>query len=288
MRWYPGENLPSTHAKPTLSESWFHHHYGFSFGKKYYSDPICRTEQDRQARRLLWDRFKGLGLGSPDPAQRPDLDVCGHRFMPALFGCEVVFQEAEAPAARGLHFGSPEALAALPKPTLESNSWAQEFKRQGKVLLDRYGFVDATINFGGPLNVASLVVGTEMFTYLADAEPAARRFLDMVADLCLECYDQLTLPFCSELGAGRVMSIGNCPVGMISPKMYEAQVLPSDMRLRNNVGSLVLHHCGVVDGYLKAYQALRPLGWIEVGWGSDVAAARAAFPATIFDLMINV
>jgi len=39
---------------------------------------------------------------------------------------------------------------------------------------------------------------------------------------------------------------------------------------------------------MSAYQCLNPLEYIEVGWGSNVAAVRGAFPNTILDLMINV
>ena len=288
MRWNLGENLPKTHAKPTFAENWFHHRYGFTYGEKYYSDPIFRTEQDRAGQRILAERFGSLGLGSEDPAPRPDLDVCGHRFAPALLGCEIVFQEGEAPAARGLHFDSPDDLAALPKPELETNRWAQEFKRQGKLLLDRYGRVDAAINFGGPLNVGSLVAGTELFLYLGDSALPAHRFLDMIADLWIESFDKLTLPFSPQLDRSRELCIGNCPVGMISPKTYTEQVLPSDLRLRRNVRKLALHHCGRMDGYLHGYQQLAPLEYLEVGWGTSVAAVRQAFPHTVLDLMINV
>ena len=288
MRWYSGENLPRTHAKPTFSESWLHRNCGFSFDEKYFSDPIFRTEQDRAARRVLHERFKGVGIGSENPEPQPHLDICGHRFTPALFGCEIMFQEGEAPAARGLSLDSPDDIATIPKPDLNSNHWAQEFSRQGGLLLERYGHVDATINFGGPLNAATTIVGTEFFSYLADSASGAERFLDTVADLCLECFDKLTLPLNPELGLEREMFIGNCPVAMVSPKMYLDQILPSDMRLRRKVRKLGLHHCGKMDGYLKAYTALLPLEFIEVGWGSTIAAVRQTFPTTILDLMIHV
>jgi hypothetical protein len=54
--------------------------------------------------------------------------------------------------------------------------------------------VDATINHGGPLNVAANALGTEAFLYLAESSPEFRAFLRMVAELCLETYDRLTLP----------------------------------------------------------------------------------------------
>ena len=288
MRWYAGEGLPRTHAKPTFSESWFNHYYGFTFGERYSSDPIFRTEQDREARRLLYERFGGVGLGSQDPQPCPHLDICGHRLASALLGCPIVYQEDQPPAVRRLRIDSPEELATIRKPDLNTHEWAREFLRQGRLLLDRYGRVDATINFGGPINVATSVVGTEFFTYLVDSPPLAQQFLNMVADLCLECFDKLTLPLNPQLDPGRELFIGDCPVSMLSPKMYHDQILPADLRLRRNTRKLGLHHCGKMDGYLSSYRTLLPLEYIEVGWGSTVAAVRQTFPTTIFDLMINI
>jgi hypothetical protein len=49
-----------------------------------------------------------------------------------------------------------------------------------------------------------------------------------------------------------------------------------------------LHHCGPMDLYLEAYQSLQPIDYIEVGWGSNIAAVRRVFPETKLDLMINI
>jgi hypothetical protein len=43
-----------------------------------------------------------------------------------------------------------------------------------------------------------------------------------------------------------------------------------------------------MDRYLQAYQSLEPIDYLEVGWGSNVAAVRRAFPETKLDLMINI
>ena len=43
-----------------------------------------------------------------------------------------------------------------------------------------------------------------------------------------------------------------------------------------------------MDKYLGAYQNLQPVEFIEVGWGSDVAAVHQAFPDAKLDLMINI
>ncbi len=288
MKWYAGENLPVTHARPTFSEAWFHSRYGLEFGQRYCLDPLFRTEQDRAARRVLFDRFGHLGIGERDPQPNPHLEICGHRFLPALLGCEIVYQDDQPPASRHLPIESAAETASIQTPDLETNRWAREFRRQAKVLIDHYGRVDATINHGGPINVASNALGMQAYLFLSDESPAYRQFLHRIAVLCLETYDHLTLPFSRGLDPRREMFLGNCPVAMMAPATYRREVLPHDLYLRANVRRFGLHHCGVMDAYLEDYKGLEPLEYVEVGWGSDLAAVRRVFPTTVLDLMINV
>lgn len=288
LKSYTGQNLPATHARPTFSEAWFHQNYGLTFGEKYYLDPVSRTEQDRESLRLLYDRFGQAGIGEKDPKPRPNLEICGHRLISALFGCEIAYQDDQAPSVRHRSVSSEGDIAAIPRPDLATNRWAQEFQRQGAILLDRYHTVDSSINHGGPINAASSILGSNALLYLSDAPAAMTEFLKLIADVCVESYDRLTVPFSPEMGAAREMFIGNCPVIMMSPQTYHQAVLPADQRLRSQVQRFGLHHCGVMDRYLEDYKCLEPIEYIEVGWGTDLAAARRAFPNATFDLMINI
>ena len=114
------------------------------------------------------------------------------------------------------------------------------------------------------------------------------QFMRMLADVCVESYDSLTLKYGPSADRGRQLFIGNCPVMMISPTTYKEVVAPADLYYRQQIGCFGLHHCGVMDKYLSAYQALEPVAFIEVGWGSSVEAVRRAFPNSKLDLMINV
>ena len=288
MKWYSGENLPKTHARPTFSEAWLHARYGMTFGKKYCSDPVFRTEQDREARRLLYERFGQAGVGEKDPQPRPHLEVCGHRFLPGLFSCEIVFQDDQAPTCHHLPVTSAAEIAAIPRPDLTTNRWALEFRRQGAVLLSRYGATDAAINFGGPLNGAVTILGNEGLLYLSESPEIMTKFLSLLADVCVEAYDNLTVAFDPQAAGGRQLFIGNCPVMMISPATYANVVLPADLHYRRQIKDFGLHHCGPMDRYLGAYQQLQPVEFIEVGWGSSVAAVHKAFPDSTLDLMINI
>jgi hypothetical protein len=288
MKWYAGQNLPRTHARPTFSEAWFYRCHGMTFGEKYHHDPVFRTCQDREAMKLLHERFGQAGIGEKDPKPRPHLEICGHRLIPALFGCEIFFQNDQAPSCRHLPVNSGPDIDAIPKPDLKANHWVEEFQKQGNLLVDRYGRVDATINYGGPLNAAVSVLGSEALAYLIEAPQIMGGFLQRIADLIVECYDKLMAPFNPEREGARNLFIGNCPVVMLSPRTYKETVLPADLYLRQQAGKFGLHHCGRMDLYVEDYRKLEPLEFIEVGWGSNLAAVRRAFPTAKLDLMINV
>ncbi|MFI5387767.1 MAG: uroporphyrinogen decarboxylase family protein [Fimbriimonadales bacterium] len=288
MKWPSGQNLPRTHAKPTFSEAWFNKRFGLEFGERYHRDPIHRTEQDRGAMRLVYERFGHLGIGEMDPAPKPHLEICGHRFLPAMLGCEILFQDDQAPASVHMSLDSPQDLSRFVMPDLCQNKWAVDFRRQARQLLERYGEVDATINHGGPINVASNVFGTEAFLLMVDEPVLFRKFLRLIADLCILTYDELTLPLNPRLGAGREMFIGNCPVMMLDPATYVEEILPADLSIRRRVERFGLHHCGSMDRYLAAYRRLEPLEFLEVGWGSTIALVREAFLDTLLDLMVSV
>jgi uroporphyrinogen-III decarboxylase len=249
---------------------------------------VFRTEQDRTALRLVYERFGHAGVGEKDPRPRPHLEICGHRMISALFGCEIFYQDDQAPACRHLPVGSPAEIAAIPKPDIETNRWAVEFRKQGAVLSQKYGTVDATINNGGPINAASTILGSEALLYLTEAPEVMTAFLKTVADVCVEAYDRLTAPLNPEIAGAREMFIGNCPVMMMSPSTYRKTVLPADLHFRARVPKFGLHHCGKMDRYLSDYKQLEPMEYIEVGWGSDIGLVRKAFPRTTLDLMINI
>ena len=96
--------MPTLNPFPVISISfapaWWYHYYGMSFGRDYWQDSIARTERDRDQRRLLDERFGSVGLGERDPQPRPVAgEAYGHRFMYALWGCDIEFIPTEYPAA---------------------------------------------------------------------------------------------------------------------------------------------------------------------------------------------
>ncbi len=275
----------------SFAPAWWYHHYGMSFGRDFWQDPIARTERERDQRRLLFERFGSFGLGERDPQPRPVAgEAYGHRFMSALWGCDIEFIPTEYPAAIIL----PDAFQRMPTlkmPDLTVSPVVQHLKDEVGLLRDRYGRCEVAINFGGPLNNAVSVLGEESLATCKSNPTLASQVLQKMGEAVLLVYDQLVCPLNGISPAAsreQAFGIGNCPVGMIAPATYRAVVLPADLWLRRQFrGAFDLHHCGIFDAYTEVYQDLYPTT-LDLGPGSKLSVARKAYPQTGIAAYIEV
>ena len=280
-------STPEKPAFPAINFSfapaWWYHHYGMEFSESYWQDPIARTERNCDQRRLLFERFGDIGLGEHDPKPQPVAgEAYGHRFMSAFWGCEVEYIVDQFPSAIVLPdaFQRMENLA-VPHPP--DSAAVRQLYSEARLLRERYGHCQATINFGGPLNNAVSVFGAEVLA-LCKAQPElAQQVLQKMGEAVLAVYDQVVCPLNSiptSKAYNEEFWIGNCPVFMVSPQTYREVVLPADLWLRGHFrGRFGLHHCGIFEPYAAVYRPLRP-GIIDVGPGTDLRLTRAAYPDT--------
>jgi hypothetical protein len=75
---------------------------------------------------------------------------------------------------------------------------------------------------------------------------------------------------------------------MISRATYEAFLLPYECWLAERLPPYGIHHCGDnLEHVVEAYARVPGLAYVDVGWGSDVAACRQALPDAYFSLRLN-
>ena len=83
-----------------FNPNWWYETAGISFDEAFYLDPATRIRDDVTMRRVLWERYRDLGLGEEDPQPRPvigSLHVAGGFVIPALLGAEIRFAPDAAP-----------------------------------------------------------------------------------------------------------------------------------------------------------------------------------------------
>jgi hypothetical protein len=262
-----------------FSEAWWY---------KYYGDDT--SGKDR--RRLLFERFGDVGLGEENPSQ-PQPYVGGEygdRFMSAFWGCEIVYLSGQAPAALIL----PDAwdrMENLEVPNVDTSPIVQKAFEKAHKLKEQYGYCTAGVNFGGPLNNAVSVFGSDILLACLAEPEMAKRVLQKMGEAVLAIHD---LVVCKINGVdpkttrANGWGIGNCPVCMVSPETYSDVVLPSDLWLHNQFhGEFNLHHCGVFDAYTEAYRPLNPSS-LDVGPGTDLRITRNAYPNAKISTYIEV
>jgi uroporphyrinogen-III decarboxylase len=259
---------------------WWHKQYGISFDRKYYFDPETRIEARMAMDKALYERFGEVGLGDPNPKPRPII-TAGMVTLPAIFGCEVIFEDEALPWAMPLNL-SEDKVMNLQIPDI-LNTWPMtEWIRQMDYLKNKYGKIIGDINTTGIQNLALKIRGDQLYIDYFENPDLCHHLLR----ICTECVRQLFEFNYKATGTGAVdvtpMSdpaiavIPNCTEEQISNNIYETFLLQYDNEVADGVQShgFGIHHCGSVDQVLEGYAKVRHLKFIEIGFGSDVKRCR--------------
>lgn len=260
--------------------SWWHRGYGVAFGERWLLDPDYRTETLRFMERTVSERFSGLGIGSPDPKPALTMPDFGNAVTPALAGCRVEYPVDNYPWS---HHLERDRVAGLRVPARLADAWPySEIVRQARYLSAKLGLATPPrFPPRGVQNDAVLIRGIEFFEDAMVDPPACRHLLAYSAGVLAAAIEE-------NAGFGSLddVVVANCTTPMAGPGFYERLVQPLELTLHDLARArgmrFGIHHCGVADPYLPLYRRFPRLDWLEIGWGSDPAAALASFPeATI-------
>jgi uroporphyrinogen-III decarboxylase len=281
-----------------FNPNWWHQTAGICFDRSFYLDPQVRIQNDVTMRRVLYERYGQLGLGESEPQPRPiigSLHIAGGFVIPALLGAEIWFTPDAAPQPRPLHL-SPEQIEGLQKPDFRQTWPLNELIAQMDALEAEWGYVIGDLNTDGLLNAAYHLYGPDLFVDFYQSPQRVLRLLELIADLIVDvaAYIRERTGTCSvsvnrmvERVAPDCFLHANCSVPMISPKSYRAMQLPIEKKMAARLRPFGIHHCGDnLQRYAEAYAEL-PLDFVDVGWGSDVAACRKLLPRTFFNLRLS-
>jgi len=281
-----------------FNPNWWHRTAGICFDRSFYLDPQARIANDVIMRRVLHQRYGELGLGEPNPQPRPmigSLHVAGGFVIPALLGAEIGFAPDAAPQPRPLHL-KPEQIEQLKKPDFRQTWPMTELIAQMDTLESEWGYVIGDLNTDGLLNAAYHLYGADLFADFHHAPQRVTHLLKLVAELIVDVatYIRERTGSCSISVNRMVEHIdpgfflhANCSVPMISPQSYRTMQLPIEKQMAAGLQPFGIHHCGDnLQRYASAYAELPP-GFVDVGWGSDVAACRKLLPEAFFNLRLS-
>ena len=281
-----------------FNPNWWYETAGISFDQAFYMDPATRIRDDVTMRRVLWQRYRDLGLGEEGPQPRPvigSLHVAGGFVIPALLGSQIRFAADAAPQPLP-HAISAAEIDAIRKPDWR-NLWPmRELLAQMDDLQAEYGYVLGDLNTDGVLNAAYHFYGQDLFADFYLAPERVRRFLDIIGELIVDvalavrawtgsC--SISVNRMVERVDPRMFYHANCSVQMISPTSYRQLHLPVEQAMARRIQPFGIHHCGAnLHKVADAYAELHPV-MVDVGWGSDVRAVAAALPETFLNLRLS-
>lgn len=271
---------------------WFWHHYGISFDRKYYFDPETRVEARMEIDKRLHERFGDVGLGDPNPKPKP-LITFGMVMLPAIFGCEVVFNDDALPWAMPLNLPEDEVMK-LQVPDIRSSWPMTEVFRQIDYFRAKYGRVVGDINTTGVQNLALKLRGDQLYIDYFENPRLCHHLLKVCTESIIRLFQEVykitgtgaidVTPMCDP----KLFVLPNCTVEQISRETYEQFVLPYDNQVAAACHPVGIHHCGSVNQVLEAYAKVQQLGFVEIGFGSDVKRARQVFgPKVAVNARIN-
>jgi methanogenic corrinoid protein MtbC1/uroporphyrinogen-III decarboxylase len=257
---------------------WWANHYGLSFDRSYYFDPETRIEARMEMDRRLYERFEEVGLGDPKPQPKP-LITFGMVMLPAVFGCEIVFEKEALPWAIPLNLPD-DRIMKLEVPDLVHSYPMTEMIKQIDYLKGKYGRVIGDINTTGVQNLALKIRGEQLYFDYFENPELCHHLLKICTASIIQLFQLIykitgtgamdVTPMCDP----RLFVLPNCTVEQVSLQTYETFNLPYDNQVAQACHPLGIHHCGSVDQALTGYAKVRHLEFLEIGFGSDVRRTR--------------
>jgi len=127
-----------------------------------------------------------------------------------------------------------------------------------------------------PYTTAHQLCGESLFLLMVDDPEAAQAIFAKIWDIYRAIFKRLG----RELGAPSPghLQLGDCSASLLSADLYRAVVLPVNQALAGGFPASGYHSCGASTHLLSAFAAIPRMTAIELGPGTDLAAAVRTLP----------
>jgi hypothetical protein len=292
---YPMQTFGRFRLGLALTYKLLHDRFGFDFGERYHRDLDQRIRTTMEIDRAVFETYGKIGLGFERPVPRASVEPFGHRFMPAMYGCQVEYAPDADP------WGLPRILREEELRSLEPWDVAR-FARseparivlsqieQLKQRYDRYRVAEREFNphyramsglqnLGSVINTAFSVQGEELFVHYVSEPGLVHNLFASITQLMLLCLD-----YFPRLDGWPLTDIfvGNCTVAMISPAQYATFNEPEDrclMEYARKIGArFMMHQDSNANAHLDNYARLEYLHALDLGQDTDFEKLARLLP----------
>jgi hypothetical protein len=283
---YPSQAFGRYRLGLGLTYKLIHDRFGFDLGERYHRDLDYRIKTTMEIDRAAFDAYGTIGLGYEEPFPRVSIEPFGHRFMPAMYGCECSYAADADPWSHPRPL-SREEIDALPPWTpqrFEQSEPVRIILSQTEQLKKSYGRhrvadkefnphcrgMSSLQNLGSVINTAFSLQGQQLFLdYAANPETVGRLYGN-ITRLMLLCLDRFP-----KVDGWPLTDIflGNCTVSMISPRQYAALNEAEDRRLMEYARSVgarfMIHQDSDVNPHLEDYARFEHASGFDFGQDTD-------------------
>jgi hypothetical protein len=274
--------------------SFYHRHAGLTYGEDYYFDVRRRSEVDRQESILLHRILGRYGVGNPDPAPSASIFIQPIDLMKLTQGArlrcpiDATLETIGTPWA-GL---TPDQIAALDADEAARHPIIDTVVRLFREMhalhgerADLFGLKGGMMNVHAPYTTAHQLCGEALFFLLKDDPQGARLIFAKIWEIYRAIFARLQ----HETASAPVSRIylGDCSASLLSPADYARCVLPINQDIAGMFPEASYHSCGLSTRLLSSFAAIPGLTTIELGAGTDLAAAVGAMPGVAMRPLVD-
>ncbi|MBN2270486.1 MAG: hypothetical protein JXN61_07725 [Sedimentisphaerales bacterium] len=289
-------NIPILPVEIVLAPAWWFHNEGLTFDEAFFFDPARRVESEQRMEKVLYERWGRFGLGSDKDKLLPvvgAVHLAAGFMLSEMLGCKVEYKQDAPPQVicsrrPGLQLSASEAF---------DSSVYRKFERLASALKGQFGYLAGDVNWGGILNLALDVRGEDIFMEMFDRPDEVHRFLGEIAAVIERFTEDMSRHTGStSISVNRTVRHFSSPIflhstcshTMISVADYERFLFEYDARWSRKYRPFGIHFCGGdAHRFAEAFARLPHLDFLDVGWGSDVAALRKRLANTFLNIRLS-
>lgn len=265
--------------------AFYHRHTGVTYGEPYYFDPRYRAEVECVESRFLYEILGRFGVGTPHPEPSATLFIQPIDLLKLTQGAELHCPADATLETRGHPWAglTPGEVARIDPYAAARHPIVDTIVRQYREMrtlygerADLFGIKTGLMNIHTPYTTAHQLCGESLFLMLLDDPGAAHALFAKVWEIYRAIFERLA----RELGAPPPcrLQLGDCSASLLSPDVYRTAVLPINRALAGGFPASGYHSCGPSSHLLSAFAEIPRVTAIELGAGTDLAAAVRSLP----------
>jgi hypothetical protein len=157
---------PYLPADVIFHPNWWNKNYGLTFDRDFFYDPTRRVNQEKQMRKLLYERFGDLGLGCQNAPRRPIIGpvILGSGyFIQEILGCEIRYNDDSNPWVISPKLTESQAWQLkAPENVEDTPTMKALYALMGK-LEGEFGYLEGDVPMHSVVNVALDLRGQNYF-----------------------------------------------------------------------------------------------------------------------------